>query len=114
MLNRRLGVVLGRSGGAGALFVLVFTGFFENLPQDLFDAARVDGAGFLQTFWLMLPLARPIIAVVVIFQFVYSWNDFTIPLVFTLGQPTLQHLPVRILPSLYTHPSHRTRLPPPS
>jgi raffinose/stachyose/melibiose transport system permease protein len=97
LLNTRLGVILAQSGGAGALYVLLFTGFFENLPQDLFDAARVDGAGFLQTFRLMLPLARPIIAVVVIFQFVYNWNDFTIPLVFTLGQPDLQNLAVGML-----------------
>ena len=103
LLNNRLGVILAQSGGAGALYVLLFVGFFENLPQDLFDAARVDGAGFLQTFWLMLPLARPIIAVVVIFQFVYSWNDFTIPLVFTLGQPNLQNLAVGMLSFQGTH-----------
>src|SRR5260370_26749411 len=103
LLNTRLGVILAQSGGAGALYVLLFTGFFENLPQDLFDAARVDGAGFLQTFWLMLPLARPIIAVVVIFQFVYNWNDFTVPLVFTLGQPDLQNLAVGMLHFQGTH-----------
>src|SRR5260370_6694787 len=104
MLNRRLGVVLGRSGGAGALFVLLFTGFFENLPQELFDAARVDGAGFLQTFWLMLPLARPIIAGVVSFQVVYIWNDFTSPLIFTLVQPNLQNLASWVL-SLHSSPT---------
>ena len=72
-------------GGSGsALDVLLFASFFEGLPQDLFDAARVDGANFIQTFRLMLPLARPIIAVVVILQFMHSWNDFNIPLVFTL------------------------------
>jgi raffinose/stachyose/melibiose transport system permease protein len=103
LLNTRLGVILAQSGGAGALYVLLFTGFFENLPQDLFDAARVDGAGFLQTFRLMLPLARPIIAVVVIFQFVYNWNDFTVPLVFTLGQPDLQNLAVGMLHFQGTH-----------
>src|SRR5258708_39711649 len=51
----------------------------------------------------MLPLARPIIAVVVIFQFVHSWNDFTIPLVFTLGQPDLQNLAVGMLSFQGTH-----------
>jgi len=94
LLHTRLGVILAMSGGAGALYVLLFTSYFEHLPQDLFDAARVDGADFIQTFRLMLPLARPIIAVVVIFQFIHSWNDFNIPLVFTLGQPSLQNLAV--------------------
>lgn len=97
LLNSRLGVILAMSGGAGALYVLLFTSFFESLPQDLFDAATVDGAGFLQTFRLVLPLARPIIAVLVIFQFIHSWNDFNVPLVFTLGQPDLQNLAVGML-----------------
>jgi raffinose/stachyose/melibiose transport system permease protein len=103
LLNTRLGVILAQSGGAGALYVLLFTAFFENLPQDLFDAARVDGAGFVQTFRLMLPLARPVIAVVVIFQFVHNWNDFTVPLIFTLGQPDLQNLAVGMLHFQGTH-----------
>src|SRR5260370_6502230 len=109
LLNSRLGVILAQSGGAGALYVLLFTGFFENLPQDLFDAARVDGAGFLQTFLLMLPLARPIIAVVLIFQFVYNWNDFTLPLGFTLGQPDLQNLALGMLHFQGTHSFDLTR-----
>jgi raffinose/stachyose/melibiose transport system permease protein len=104
LLHSRLGVILAMSGGAGALYVLFFTSFFETLPQDLFDAARVDGANFFQTFWLMLPLARPIIAVVVIFQFLHSWNDFVIPLVFTLGQPNLQNLAVGMLHFHGAHP----------
>jgi raffinose/stachyose/melibiose transport system permease protein len=104
LLNSRLGVILAMSGGAGALYVLFFTSFFETLPQDLFDAAQVDGANFFQMFWLMLPLARPVIAVVVIFQFLHSWNDFVIPLVFTLGQPDLQNLAVGMLHFHGAHP----------
>jgi raffinose/stachyose/melibiose transport system permease protein len=104
LLNSRLGVILAMSGGAGALYVLFFTSFFETLPQDLFDAAQVDGANFFQMFWLMLPLARPLIAVVVIFQFLHSWNDFVIPLVFTLGQPDLQNLAVGMLHFHGAHP----------
>lgn len=92
-----MGVILAMSGAAGALYVLLFTSFFEGLPQDLFDAARVDGASFVQTFLLVLPLARPIIAVLVIFQFIHSWNDFNIPLVFTLGQPSIHNLAVGML-----------------
>ena len=103
LLNSRLGVILAMSGAAGALYVLLFTSFFEGLPQDLFDAAKVDGANFVQTFWLMLPLARPIVAVLVIFQFIHSWNDFNIPLVFTLGQPDLQNLAVGMLNFQGTH-----------
>jgi raffinose/stachyose/melibiose transport system permease protein len=75
----------------------MFTGFFSTVPTELFDAAKIDGAGFLRTFRLVLPLAKPVIAVVVIFQFVSNWNEFNIPLVFTLGQPDLQNLAVGML-----------------
>ncbi|MFE4373401.1 carbohydrate ABC transporter permease [Streptomyces sp. NPDC056835] len=97
LLNTRAGVILAMSGAAGALYVLLFIGFFSSVPHDLFDAAKLDGAGFLRTFWLVLPLAKPVIAVVVIFQFVTNWNEFNIPLVFTLGQPELQNLAVGML-----------------
>jgi ABC-type glycerol-3-phosphate transport system permease component len=97
LLNTRAGVILAMSGSAGALYVLMFTGFFSTVPSELFDAAKLDGAGFLRTFRLVLPLARPVIAVVVIFQFVSNWNEFNIPLVFTLGQPELQNLAVGML-----------------
>ncbi len=97
LLNTRAGVILAMSGAAGALYVLLFIGFFSGVPSDLFDAAKLDGAGFLRTFWLILPLAKPVIAVVVIFQFVSNWNEFNIPLVFTLGQPELQNLAVGML-----------------
>lgn len=94
LLNTRLGVILVLSGGSGALYVLLFTGFFETVPQALFDSATIDGANFPQKFRLVLPLARPIIATVVIFQFMHSWNEFNIPLVFTLGKPHLRNMAV--------------------
>lgn len=94
LLNTRAGVILAMSGGAGALYVLLFTGFFQTLPDELFDSARIDGASFLQTFRLMLPLARPIIGTVVIFQFMHAWNEFNVPLVFTLGRPELRNMAV--------------------
>lgn len=94
LLNTRTGVILALSGGAGALYVLLFTGFFRSIPEDIFDSAKIDGAGFLQTFRLVLPLARPIIATVIIFQFTQTWNEFNIPLIFTLGKPELRSLAV--------------------
>jgi ABC-type glycerol-3-phosphate transport system permease component len=94
LLNTRSGVILAMSGAAGALSVLLFIGFFEAMPRELFDAAKVDGAGFLRTFRLVLPLAKPIVAVVVIFNFIAGWNEFNIPFVFTLSQPDLQNLAV--------------------
>jgi raffinose/stachyose/melibiose transport system permease protein len=97
LLNTRAGVILAMSGSAGALYVLLFTGFFATVPAELFEAAKLDGAGFLRTFRLILPLAKPVIAIVIIFQFISNWNEFNIPLVFTLGQPELQNLAVGML-----------------
>lgn len=56
--------------------------FFLGVPQELDDAARVDGAGTLRTFlFVMLPLARPTMAVLAVFSFISYWNSFLWPLV---------------------------------
>ena len=56
--------------------------FFLTIPQDLSDAARVDGATEFQIYWrIILPLARPALASLAILAFVWSWNDYETPLV---------------------------------
>ncbi len=89
------GVVLAQSGGAHVIFILLFTGYFSQLPKELEEAAIVDGAGFVRIFvQIMLPLSKPVIATVVIMQFIASWNDFLLPLVLTLANPELRTLSV--------------------
>lgn len=57
--------------------------FFLTIPQDLSDAAGVDGASELQILWsIILPLAKPALAVVALFQFIFAWNDFLGPLIY--------------------------------
>jgi raffinose/stachyose/melibiose transport system permease protein len=94
LLNTQAGVILAFSGAAGALYVLLFANFFKGVPEELFDAAKVDGAGFVRLFRLVFPLARPVIAIVVIFNFIATWNDFNIPLIYTLSAPNLRNLAV--------------------
>jgi ABC-type glycerol-3-phosphate transport system permease component len=94
LLNTREGVILAFSGATGALYVLLFTNYFKALPEELFDAAKVDGAGFVRLFRLVFPLARPVIATVVIFNFIATWNDFNIPLIYTFSAPDLRNLAV--------------------
>src|SRR5215203_4408412 len=56
---------------------LIFRNYFTNVPSELVEAARIDGAGLIQTFFqIMLPLSLPAFAVVGIFQFTNIWNDF--------------------------------------
>jgi raffinose/stachyose/melibiose transport system permease protein len=57
--------------------VYLMTAFFRSLPDELIEAARIDGAGIHRTFWrIMLPLARPALATLIIFNFLWAWNEF--------------------------------------
>jgi raffinose/stachyose/melibiose transport system permease protein len=95
LLNTLFAVILAETGGGGVLYILMFTGFFSGLPKELEESARIDGASFMQIFInIMLPLSKPIVATVAIFQFMNSWNAFFNPLVFTLGRPELRTLGV--------------------
>jgi glucose/mannose transport system permease protein len=56
---------------------LIFRNYFANIPNELIEAARIDGAGLIKIFWqIMLPLGLPAFVVVGIFQFTNIWNDF--------------------------------------
>lgn len=95
--NSLAGIILAESGGAHVVMVLLFTGYFNQLPKELEEAAVVDGASFLRIFWnVMLPLAKPIIATSIILQFMQSWNSFLLPLVLTLSRPKLRTLAVGV------------------
>jgi len=66
-----------------AFFIFLLRQFFLTIPQELSDAARIDGAGELDIYWrVILPLAKPALATVVLFAFMGSWNDFLGPLIF--------------------------------
>ncbi|WP_033443475.1 carbohydrate ABC transporter permease [Saccharothrix sp. NRRL B-16314] len=85
--------------GASAFNVVLVQRFFAGLPREVFEAARVDGAGPFRVFWsVVLPLSRPIIGVVSVFAVVASWKDFLWPLL-VLPDPAVQPLSVR-LPAL--------------
>ncbi len=63
--------------------IFLMRGFFRGLPPELGDAARVDGANEWRVFrQVMLPLATPGLATLVVFQFIYTWNQFAMPLIF--------------------------------
>ncbi|MCU1510052.1 MAG: carbohydrate transporter permease [Glaciihabitans sp.] len=63
--------------------VLLSRNFIDGIPNELFEAARVDGANTWHAFWsIVIPLSRPIAAAIVIFTLLASWNDYLLPLVF--------------------------------
>lgn len=81
---------------ANAFNIYLLKGFFDQIPTDLVDAARVDGAGSVTTMVrIVLPLARPILGVVSIFAIVASWKDFIWPLL-VFPDPELQTLSVAL------------------
>lgn len=66
--------------GANAFYVVLFKQFFEEIPKELLEAAKLDGCGVWQTFFkIMMPLSKPIIVVVAIFAVTAAWSDFLLP-----------------------------------
>lgn len=93
--NSLAGVVLTLAGPSNVIAILLFMGYFAALPNELEEAAIVDGAGHLRIYMrIMLPLAKPVIGTVAIFNTIGAWNAFLIPLVFTLSRPDLRTLGV--------------------
>lgn len=70
--------------GGGAFFIFLLRQFFLTLPNELEDAAKIDGCGPLGIFWnVAIPLSKPALATVAIFSFMAHWNDFMGPLIYT-------------------------------
>ena len=82
--------------GASAFNVIITKRFFDNLPREIFEAARVDGAGPFRLFWsVVLPMSRPILGVVSVFAVIATWKDYLWPLL-VLRDPAIQPLSVRL------------------
>ena len=95
MTNSLLGLIIAECGGSHILFLMLFSSFYTSIPNEMEEAAIVDGCGFWQTYFkIMFPLGKPVIVTVVIMQFIWTWNSFLLPLVLTLSKPELRTLAV--------------------
>jgi len=66
--------------GANAFWLILFKQFFEGLPREYFEAARIDGCSDLGIFWrIVIPLSKPILIVIAIFAATAAWSDFLLP-----------------------------------
>lgn len=94
-LNTTLwGVILILVSAHSSTFFLLL-GFFKAIPRELDEAAMVDGSGFFRTFFrIVLPLLTPGLGVAGLFEFRHAWNEYILPLVFTMTNPQLQTLTV--------------------
>jgi raffinose/stachyose/melibiose transport system permease protein len=82
LIDSRFGLMLMYASSGIPFSIFVLTTFFRQLPEELEEAAALDGASSWQTFWrIMVPLVRPALATVAVFRFVPIWNDFLFPLV---------------------------------
>jgi raffinose/stachyose/melibiose transport system permease protein len=82
LVDSRFGLILVYTATGVPFSVFILSAYFRQLPGELSGAARIDGAGEFTIFGrVMLPLVRPALATVAVFQFVPLWNDFFFPLV---------------------------------
>ncbi|MBM4370989.1 MAG: sugar ABC transporter permease [Deltaproteobacteria bacterium] len=96
LLNLKLGLILVYSTTAIPFCVWMLKGYFDTIPRDLEESARIDGASRFTIFWrIMLPLAMPAIAVTGLFSFMTAWNEFLLAYTF-MNDPLAYTLPVEI------------------
>jgi len=82
LLDNPLGVALPQAAFGLPMTIIILRPFFRSIPDDLQDAAAIDGAGPFRFFWkILIPLSRPVLATVAVLAIVGSWNAFLLPLV---------------------------------
>jgi multiple sugar transport system permease protein/raffinose/stachyose/melibiose transport system permease protein len=97
LVNTYWGLWFPMAAFAQAFQIFVLRTFFASLPEELFEAARMDGAGDLRALWLIaIPLSRPIFATLAVLQFLAAWNEYIWPLM-VIRDDVLQPVSVALL-----------------
>ncbi|MGI9146972.1 MAG: carbohydrate ABC transporter permease [Chloroflexota bacterium] len=97
LYNTLQGLILVYAADQLPLTIFLLRAFFMQIPQDIEDAARVDGCGDLRMFWqVMLPIATPAITAVVIITFIGHWNEFLYAVVF-INREDMRTLPLAVM-----------------
>jgi multiple sugar transport system permease protein len=85
LLNTYAGLIL--PGSASVFSIFMIRQFMADIPEEILEAARIDGFSEFAIFWrIMLPLCRPIVATLTVFSFIGAWNDFLWPLIIMLRE----------------------------
>ena len=97
LVDNLWGIILPQIAFGLPINIVILRGFFAAVPNDLQEAAAIDGCGYFGFFWrVMLPLVRPALAAVVVLTIVASWNNFFLPLL-VLNKEEMWTLPLGIM-----------------
>ncbi len=97
MHKNLISVILISVGAGQATYIFLCKGFCNSIPKELDEAAKIDGSSFFRTYWnVILPLMKPIIGTVALMSFRQGWNEYMLPLVFTMSNPKMRPLTVGV------------------
>jgi ABC-type glycerol-3-phosphate transport system permease component len=98
-MNKSLiSVILISAGGAQAANIFLIRGFMSTVPKELDEAAKIDGCSFFKIYYkIMLPVLKPILATVGLLSFRSGWNEYILPLIFTMSNEKLRPLTVGVV-----------------
>jgi raffinose/stachyose/melibiose transport system permease protein len=88
LVNTLLALILVYTAMGLPLTIFILTQFMRQVPREMKEAARIDGASEYRVFWLVLPLVRPAVAAVAVFTMIPIWNDLWFPLILAPGERT--------------------------
>jgi multiple sugar transport system permease protein len=90
-------VIFISAGGGQATYIFLVRGYMNTIPKELDEAAKIDGCTFFQTFYkIILPVLKPILATIALLSFRGGWNEYILPLVFTMTNPAKRPLTVGV------------------
>lgn len=97
-MNSSLWSVIFITAGTGqATYIFLCRGFVNSIPKELDEAARIDGCTFFQIYYrILFPLLKPILATIALLSFRAGWNDYILPLVFTMSNDKMRPLTVGV------------------
>lgn len=102
-LNKTMFALVVALTGGQATNVFLVMGFTKGIPKELDEAAIIDGCSLYQVYYrIILPLSKPILAVVALFSFRNAWNDYITSLIMTISMPKLQTLTVAVVQLKYS------------
>ncbi len=94
-INTFLPLIVPQPLGHNPFYIFLMRQFFRGIPNDLGDAARIDGCSEFGIWWrIMLPNSKPVLAAAAVFSFQWSWNDFLYPLIYLGGNQKLWTLAI--------------------